>query len=257
MMQLKIIFFASLLLALQILESRAQFDGIPGMGAPCKPFSCSKGYAPVQKKRGLKFTSAGCDAMGGGAMMFTGNKEQEEKPYESCCDQWHACFQICGTNKQSCDDTFKKCVDTTCEETDEREKCQESAKITIMMLGLSPCKQFEGAQAKACECVPKENDAHLKKREEVLSKFYRLHAPDAKNKAPELIKKAETSAKFASLMRQLVKKYPGSIEHVEDPKQKQYREMMDKFSKERDEGSGNDEGAEEEEEIESDEHQEL
>ena len=230
------------------------------MGAQnCKSFSCSKGYAPVQRKRGgLKFKSPGCDAMGGGAMMFTGG-DSEEKPYESCCDQWHACFQICGTSRVFCDETFKKCVDSSCKATANENECQESAKITIMMLGMSPCQGFESAQNTACECVSKDNDAHLKKREEILSKFYRLYAPDAKAKPADLMKKAgDTSPKFANLLRQLVKKYPGCIEKIEDPQQAQMREMMKNVKKEKAE-DGDSTVAEEEDNIDatSDEHQEL
>ena len=160
----------------------------------------------------------------------------------------------------TCDETFKKCVDTTCKESDNEDECQESAKLTIMMLGLSPCQSFEAAQSVACECVSRDKDAHLQKREDILSKFYRLYAPNAKAKPADLMKKAgDTSPKFANLLRQLVKKYPGCIEKIEDPQQAKMREMMKNVGKDKPPSPTNEESAAEEVEDldDSDEHQEL
>lgn len=200
--------------------------GMGGGNQRCKEFKCKqKGYAPVPK-RSMKFTSAGCDAIGGAAMMFDGDNG---KPYESCCDEWHACFQICGSNKQTCDDDFDDCVDRTCQQAEQDEDaCQQSAKQTKMMLNLAGCRSFDAAQNKACECATQYNNGHMKKREEALRKFYKLYAPTgSESKVPELLQKTGDSApKLAKLLAKLIRKYPEAIELVEDPQTKKYREMM-------------------------------
>ena len=72
-------------------------------------------------------------------------------------------------------------------------------------------------------------------------------------------KAGDTSPKFANLLRQLVKKYPGCIEKIEDPQQAKMREMMKNVGKDKPPSPTNEESAAEEVEDldDSDEHQEL
>lgn len=70
----------------------------------CPRYSCGSGLSPVPKSRSVtKFTSeGGCAAMGsGGMMMMQPGKDGADKPYEQCCHQWHACYQICGSSKKN------------------------------------------------------------------------------------------------------------------------------------------------------------
>jgi hypothetical protein len=108
------------------------FGDLGGMGKPCPNFRCSSGYTPVQKSR-PKFTSPGCSAMGGGMMMMAAG-DTPEKPFESCCDEWHACYQICGSSKKNCDDAFKTCSEAKCAPFGE--ECSKDANLSSMMMQL-------------------------------------------------------------------------------------------------------------------------
>lgn len=213
-----------LLLPLAV-SAQFNFDEFGVNNRRCKLYSCDKGYEPVPKKK-MRFTSPGCDAMGAGGINLFGPEEDEDgKPYETCCHQWHACYQICGTSKQSCDENYNKCVEIKCKDADEY--CVEQANQSMMMSNLGGCKSFELAQSQACDCITKYGDRHKKAREEGLRKFYKLYAPpSAAKKVPELMKKAETSVKLAKLLQKLVAKYPDSIELVEDAQTKMYRQMF-------------------------------
>jgi hypothetical protein len=190
-----------------------------GGGKACPPFRCSGGYTPTPKSR-MKFESAGCSAMGSTMVMTTG--KEEEKAFAPCCDQWHACYQICGIPKQTCDDEFKLCSDELC---GDDEECTKSAGISKMMTKLQGCQKYDQAQYKACECVLK--DKATEKREAAIRYFYKKHAPESVGKAGELAKKASTSSKMAGLFRKLLKKYPESIQKIEDPQQERMRKMME------------------------------
>ena len=109
------------------------FGGMGGMGKPCPTYRCSSGYTPVQKSR-PKFTSPGCSAMGGGMMMMATGAETAKKPFESCCDEWHACYQICGSSKKNCDETFKTCSEAMCKPYGE--DCSQDANLSSMMMNL-------------------------------------------------------------------------------------------------------------------------
>jgi hypothetical protein len=244
---------AKLLLCLALFtppSSAMDFPGMDGAGKPCRMYSCSKGYAPVPKKRTItKFTSPGCDAMGGGMLMMNPGAKTSEKPYESCCDQWHACYQICGSHKQQCDKTYDDCVATTCGADSE---CSESSKLNSMLMQLGGCQKYEQAQNQACDCVSKDKDKHVVARKDVLEKFYKKYAPDSVHKVPDLAKKADTAGKLAVLIQKLVKKYPESIQKIEDPQAAEMRKMMDDVKVNSDKGEDNagDEDIGSEEEVE-------
>ena len=214
-----------LLMMIPYLASAVEFPGMDGANKPCRMYSCSKGYAPVPKKRiTTKLTSPGCDAMGGGLMMMNPGAAVREKPYESCCDQWHACYQICGSNKQHCDKTYETCVTSTCGLDQE---CSESAKLNIMLMQMGGCQKYEQTQNQVCDCVSKDKNKHLVARQDVLEKFYKKYAPGSISKVPDLVKKADTAGKLAVLLQKLVKKYPESIQKIEDPKAAEMRKMME------------------------------
>ncbi|CAB9526857.1 Phospholipase A2, group XIIA [Seminavis robusta] len=240
-----------LLLSFSAVANGIDMNSMPGMdggGKPCQMFSCSKGYAPVPKKRGsgsiMRLTSAGCDAMGGG-MVVMAQSDGPEKPYAACCDEWHACYQICGSNKVQCDKAYETCVDAKCAGYDEKD-CSESAKLNIMLMQFAGCGKFEGAQNAACECISKDKDKHVAARKSVLEKFYKKHNPGSVHKVEELIKKADTAPKLAKLLQKLVQKYPASIERVDDPQRASYQKMMDEARAKGDAKDDNEQPADEE-----------
>ena len=209
----------------------AQFDGANfGGGAPCKPYSCSKGFGAVPK-RPMALTSQGCHGMGGS--MFSGMGGQGgAKPSEAlltpCCDQFHACTQICGAPKTRCDKAFKKCIADGCATLGDaaQKECDQTGNLHVMMVQLGGCKKYEEAQAAACDCV-KEGRVH-KRRVQSLSDFFKKHNGDKMGNVPKLCKKhGEADGwKFSKLMGRMVGKYPASIKKVQSREQAMMDELM-------------------------------
>jgi hypothetical protein len=106
-----------------------------------------------------------------------------------------------------------------------------------MLMKLGGCSKYEQAQSQACDCVSKDKDKHVVARKDVLEKFYKKYAPDSVHKVPDLAKKADTAAKLAVLMQKLVKKYPESIQKIEDPKAAEMRKMMEDVKIKTDKGA--------------------
>lgn len=223
----------------------------------CPNYRCSKGLVPVPKTSRLQFTSAGCNAMSTQMITMAGN--DDKKVYESCCDEWHACYQICGMSKKVCDESFQKCAEAKC---GDDKDCTQGLSIQNMMLQLGGCKLFDQAQYERCECVKSQKTE--KQRTAVLKKFYQKFAGEDsfdEKKIAGLVKKADSAAKMAGLMQKLIAKYADkAIKRVEDPQKKQYEEMMRKIkldSEEKAKESPTEETGEEEEETGDHEHVEL
>lgn len=194
---------------------------IPGFGdKPCPLFRCSTGQVPVPKER-RKYTSLGCSAMGGGMMMTPGIHNGEKDKFAPCCDLWHTCYQICGSPKRVCDETFKTCSEKACG-TDEQ--CTKNAEMKGMMMKFGGCEKYNKLQFQGCDCIPKADAED--KRSEALKYFYRKHAPNGNASPQDLAKKADSTAKMASLMRKLIAKYPKSIKIEVDPQQEMMEKMM-------------------------------
>eukprot|EP00977_Amphora_coffeiformis_P025438 scaffold19791_cov142-Amphora_coffeaeformis.AAC.2 len=207
-------------------------------GQTCPNFKCSAGYTPVPKSR-LKWESMGCASMGGGSMMMmAGGGAEDDKPYEACCDQWHACYQICGVSKATCDTTFETCAKEACAED---ATCKQNVEINAMMMQIGGCQKFNEAQVKVCECTAKGGDdsstgAAATKRQAALRYFYKKFAPENIDKVENLAAKADTPSKMAGLFLKLLRKYPEAIQKVEDPMKKMY----DKIRMETKEKEGDD-----------------
>jgi len=202
-------------------DKKPDYSSMPGFGeTPCMLFSCSKGQVAVPKSR-PSYTSMGCGAMGGGMMMTAGANGVEK--YSPCCDLFHACYQTCGSPKKLCDDAFKTCSAKICGSDKE---CVSSADLKGMMMNFGGCDKYDKAQSQNCDCALK--DKVEEKRAAALEYFYRKHAPNGKADPLALAKKADTTAKMASLLRKLVVKYPKAIKIKKDPQQ----EMMDRMMKE-------------------------
>ena len=225
-------------------------------GRSCPNFRCTGGLAVVPKSRSaVKFESYGCNAMSSAMMFQMGSDDTDDQaPHEICCDQWHACYQVCGVSKESCDATFSTCAEKVC---GADEKCHQNAKISHMSIQFGGCQKYDRAQYTSCECVPKQKATD--KREAVIRNFYKKHSPDSIDKAADLAKKADTALKMAGLLRKLIKKYPESIQRKEDPKRKEYDDMMRQVEENRkkDPDNGGEDSTEEEEEENEDEKIEL
>jgi hypothetical protein len=158
--------------------------------------------------------------MGGGVMMMApGADEDQERPYAGCCDQWHACYQVCGVNKATCDTAFETCAKEACGP-ETNEQCHKDVNLSNMMMKLGGCQKFNEAQLQACECKPK--DAAVVQREAALRYFYKKQAPDNVDKVPNLIAKADSPSKLAGLFIKLLRKYPEAIQQKEDPMKAMY-----------------------------------
>eukprot|EP00568_Trieres_chinensis_P013723 CAMPEP_0183294690 /NCGR_PEP_ID=MMETSP0160_2-20130417/2923_1 /TAXON_ID=2839 ORGANISM="Odontella Sinensis, Strain Grunow 1884" /NCGR_SAMPLE_ID=MMETSP0160_2 /ASSEMBLY_ACC=CAM_ASM_000250 /LENGTH=256 /DNA_ID=CAMNT_0025456049 /DNA_START=54 /DNA_END=824 /DNA_ORIENTATION=- len=208
-------------------EDSQGFDGIPDLGRKnCPKFKCSGGYTPVQKLR-PKFESSGCNSMGSG-MVYSG-MSNSELPSAPCCDQWHACYQVCGSTKRLCDESFKKCADKACAEVaDEkiRKDCEQQVSVSSMMLGFDDCRKFDSAQLAACQCV--ESSSVKRQRKDVIKGFYKKYVPGGldESKIASLAEKADQNSKMAGLLLKLLTKYPKAIKQVKDPQQAKMEEMM-------------------------------
>lgn len=205
----------------------ADFDFNNMMGKDCPNFRCSAGMTPVPKSR-PKFDSMGCSSMGGSGSMILKPGENNAKPYESCCHQWNACYQICGISKKVCDTEFEECSKKSC---GADSSCTKDLELNSMMMKLSGCKRYDDAQLRACECAP--NKQAQTKREAAIRYFYKKQSPENADKASDLAAKADTPSKLGGLFRKLLLKYPDAIEIKEDPMQA----MFDKIHRERESGS--------------------
>lgn len=185
-------------------------------GGECKPHICGKGKSAVQK-RPLKLESSGCQGLGGGMQMFNAGGSSDSGALGSCCDARHACTQLCGSSRTTCDTAFERCANATGD---------SSASLHVMSVKLGGCQTFEAAQAKACRCVDKDQAAA--KREQIISDFYLKHNKEKADDVSKIVAKADNGKKFVALMTQLVGKYPKAVKKVKDPQQAWFDDMMSK-----------------------------
>ena len=215
--------FLGLLLVAVNAAAGDDFDLNDMMNQNCPNYRCSAGMTPVPKSR-LKFESTGCSSIGAGSLMMTGGGGNAEKPYTACCDQWHACYQVCGISKKKCDATFETCAKASCETMDDSETCTKDAELSAMMLKLGGCQGFNQAQYAACDCVA--NDKAAAQREAALRYFYKKQAPDSVDKVSNLATKADSASKLAGLLVKLLLKYPAAIVKKEDPMAEMYERIQ-------------------------------
>eukprot|EP00934_Nitzschia_sp_Nitz4_P009015 Nitzschia sp. Nitz4//scaffold88_size82704//64517//65185//NITZ4_005304-RA/size82704-processed-gene-0.57-mRNA-1//1//CDS//3329559530//9005//frame0 len=195
------------------------------MNKQCPSYKCSSGYQPVPKKK-PSFQSTGCASMGGGSIMMNpgGDNGGAEKPYQGCCDQWHACYQTCGASKQVCDTSFETCAKKACDDSDA--SCTKDIEMSMLMMKLTGCKSFEDSQSNACDCVTDSRAA--KRREQTVQSFYQSYNPQGLEKVSALAAKADTPSKLAGLFQKLLAKYPQAIEIKEDEMQSLFNKMKQK-----------------------------
>lgn len=195
----------------------------------CADFRCSKGYAAVPKWP-MPLHSKGCGGGMGGVSMFNmgGGLGGGDEAYEHCCHRKDACWQICGSNKQSCDREMEKCMDKACREItndEERRKCNDSKSLTKMMMSVGGCDEFKSHQSANCECAVKSKA--FEKRKRVLRNFYKKFNPEGIDKVDALAAKAAVKvATFAGLLRSLVAKYPKAIKQEKNANAEKLEKIM-------------------------------
>jgi len=178
----------------------------------CKAHSCpGKNQVTVHKSSALKFKSNGCSYFGGKAVDDT---------LTPCCDVWNACHNLCGTTKDFCDETFRRCIHDTCgkmKHIDAHEEkhndCVKNISLYGVLLKMSQCQQFEDGQKWGCECV--DSSSVMDKRKKVLTQFYKLYNPKEIKKVKVLMSRATDAPKFAGIFHALFNIYPMSISRDE------------------------------------------
>jgi len=68
-------------------------------------------------------------------MMSMGGNNPAD-PMNPCCDQFHACYQICGSVEFICKDKFLKCMDNMCAKAgpQAKAKCEQDVSLKKMMI---------------------------------------------------------------------------------------------------------------------------
>jgi hypothetical protein len=169
----------------------------------------------------LEFESSGCMGINTGNLKVLTSDIKEER-FESCCDLWHACYQVCGVSKSVCDQELEQCTQKSCDLSEDG--CFKQASMMTTMAKMQKCEFFEEAQMHSCMCV--EPEKATKWREEAIWYFYQKYAPGNRDKAPELAEKAFTQSKTAALWRKLIAKYPESIKHVDNVELEDIRAVL-------------------------------
>ena len=230
-----------------VVVSAVEFDGGNfgggdfGMGKACPKYRCAKEHTAVPKPRSTtKFESTGCASVGaGGMMMMGGSAGSNVKPYEQCCHYFHACYQICGMSKKTCDTNFEDCANQQCELVNPQDDvatkdCKKDVSMSKMMIDMGGCRKYDQAQQQACDCVANTGTKVTDQRERGIRKFYEKFAPDSVSKIPGLMAKADTVTKLAGLLNKLVAKYFDAddaskstiaIKEYDDPMQAYYDQM--------------------------------
>ena len=197
-----------------------------GDGKNCKAFKCSSGFEAAQR-RPMKLVGTGCSSMG----VFTADMSSGDGPVGDCCNRRTACFQTCGMSKAACDKAFETCSKNACNsifDPEAKKSCESTQSIQVMMAGMGGCKDYDAGQASGCQCMAPEKA--VARRERILRDFYKKYNPESEeSKVPSLIAKSgESNKKFATLMTQLVGKYPAAIK----VKKSEQQEMMERIMRE-------------------------
>jgi len=120
----------------------------------CEPFLCPAGQYRVANPHHIP-NSNGCGSFG-----FQWKDDKlPHKELEQCCHTHDLCYDECGSDKDICDLTFKKCLYKVCTVRKEElsllymKACKGSAKLMYTGTLALGCKAFQDAQNQACKCV--------------------------------------------------------------------------------------------------------
>lgn len=194
----------------------------------CQSYSCPAPNVPINKWP-LSITSTGCQGGGGMSMFSMGGSNY--KHIEHCCHMKNACYQLCGSEKKTCDIELKKCMERGCEDLSdltaeekesmseedtkkEKEECGKMKGIVELIGNMGGCTEYDSHQRSHCECVDKDKQGD--KMERVLRNFYRKFNPEAVDKVKGLLQRAGGKRSiFNKILHGLVKKHPEAIKKQE------------------------------------------
>ena len=108
--------------------------------------------------------------------MMTMGGPNEYRHIDHCCHSRNACYQLCGSNKQTCDAEMEKCMEKSCDEAgSEKEDCGKMKSIVSLIGKMGGCNEYDSYQRQNCECVDKGKVED--KMERVLRNFYKKFNP--------------------------------------------------------------------------------
>nr|XP_045608740.1 group XIIB secretory phospholipase A2-like protein [Procambarus clarkii] len=108
----------------------------------------------------------GCGSLG----VFFEKDDLSRPEMVDCCNDHDICYDTCGSNKENCDRTFRRCLYSTCEVSKDKmdilmfKKCQGGAKLLYTATMALGCTSYKDAQRSACVCV-EPNDLPREKSE--------------------------------------------------------------------------------------------
>jgi len=114
----------------------------------CK-FSCPNGRPPIHNP-GHTPGSNGCGSYGV-------NVDLKRCPYlTQCCNGHDVCYDVCGTSRDSCDDTFRTCTQQApgLPDADTTFFCRNAGMAMYYVVRAAGCSAFKNAQGNACLCPP-------------------------------------------------------------------------------------------------------
>jgi len=152
------------------------------------------------------------------------------KHIEQCCHLKNACYQLCGSNKQTCDAEMEKCMEKNCKELPdsadewdsmsgeeikkEQDECGKMKSIVALLGNMGGCNEYDEHQRRTCECVDKDKVGD--KMERVFRNFYKKFNPEGAEKVKGLVEKVQGKRSiFNKILYGLVKKYPAAIKKKE------------------------------------------
>jgi secretory phospholipase A2 len=130
-------------------------------------FECPDG-GKFQPNPDHKPSSNGCGSLGLEDFLTADVLPLEE--FVECCDDHDICYGTCGSDKDTCDLHFKKCLYKKCRaEKDSVSKfkhkgCQAGAKVLHAATTTLGCKSFINAQKENCLCPSQKGESKSKSK---------------------------------------------------------------------------------------------
>lgn len=198
--------------------------GLLSIGTVQAGMSCPLGETAAQKL-GRRLESNGCTKP---AFLTV----QGEEDFTYCCDRHDVCYSTCGLTHSFCDEDFKKCMHSLCDQIfPHNPECKSAASTYSMGTSMFGAELYANEQKDNCVCV--KSDDLIPHYIKYVSDFYNLFVPadqakdpsDIFTKSSKYLKNSgsETSPVYKNINRvvyDLHKKYDNAIRHTETRKSK-------------------------------------
>ncbi|CAG0895743.1 unnamed protein product [Darwinula stevensoni] len=122
-------------------------------------FKCPKGMKAMARTE-YKPNVNGCGSYG---LMVSG-ESLPVSGMEECCNAHDLCYDTCGSDKDQCDLSFKRCLYKCCDDVNEElsliqlQACKAAAKVLFTGTTFVGCKAFQDSQNLACTCVHRKEE---------------------------------------------------------------------------------------------------